>query len=202
MRHIYQSAERVLVWLGEECAEAITALTYVTNQSKLRSNNYDVLTSVGKVFMDDHPGMVPDLADGYVTEETSLQKRGKQQLAGFRNILGRSWWTRVWVIQEVVVNPNVTLVCGHLEVSWSAFTALIRGIYQSTALSESTEERAAYLQAIDRALSREQYATQTPQTMSELLLHHRGLCASDPRDNIFALLGIASDMSATTFSPD
>jgi len=38
--------------------------------------------------------------------------------------------------------------------------------------------------------------------MSDLLLQHRGLNASDPRDNAYALLGLASDMSTSKFLPD
>lgn len=39
--------------------------------------------------------------------------------------LSLAWFTRVWIIQEVVMNTDVTLICGTSEITWARFTAAV-----------------------------------------------------------------------------
>jgi hypothetical protein len=40
---------------------------------------------------------------------------------GIRSLLGRSWWTRLWTVQEVALAREVTLMCGRKTLSWNCF---------------------------------------------------------------------------------
>jgi hypothetical protein len=135
-------------------------------------------------------------------EETAKDRR-LQLLKGFDDLLSQPWWSRVWVIQEVAVNSHVIIMCGQSEVSWTIFMAFVQGIHHSKPiLQASPDESTKYRRSIERAFSRQQFASGASQKMSDLLLQHRGLNASDPRDNAYALLGLASDMSTSKFLPD
>jgi hypothetical protein len=35
----------------------------------------------------------------------------------------RTYWTRVWVVQEIALPTNVVILCGHKRLSFSLFTA-------------------------------------------------------------------------------
>ncbi|KAM0815876.1 putative Heterokaryon incompatibility domain-containing protein [Seiridium cardinale] len=38
----------------------------------------------------------------------------------YHNVLSREWFTRVWVLQEIVVSKVITLQCGSRRVPWDA----------------------------------------------------------------------------------
>ncbi|CZR62776.1 uncharacterized protein PAC_12673 [Phialocephala subalpina] len=77
----------------------------------------------------------------------------------------RPWFSRVWVIQEVVANPCVRIMCGTRQSSWAALHACRMG-YAQTRLQEY----------------------KSPDGLWQILLDTRSLAASDPRDRVFALL--------------
>jgi hypothetical protein len=203
MRNIYQAAERVVVWLGEGCVETHRAISWVSSHFERDEQGLEHLTKTARTIMDGCPKSTVDDGDDGLDGEETTQDRRLQLLKGFNNLLSRPWWSRVWVIQEVVVNSDVTIMCGHSEVSWTTFMAFVEGIYKSKPLLQaSLEESTKYRQSIEKALSQQQFASQASQKMSDLLLQHRGLSASDPRDNAYALLGLASDMATSKFLPD
>ncbi|KAI2616525.1 heterokaryon incompatibility protein-domain-containing protein [Hypoxylon sp. NC1633] len=58
----------------------------------------------------------------------------------FRNavtsLIQMPWFTRRWIIQEVVLNPEVTLVCGPVEVPWPKLQTLVGDLYQEAKADE------------------------------------------------------------------
>lgn len=203
MRNIYQAARRVLIWLGDGCVETHRAISWVSSHSEIDEMGLEHLMKTARTIMDGCPEPNVDVGDDVLDGEGTFQDRRLELLKGFENLLSRPWWSRVWVIQEVVVNSDVTIMCGRAEVSWTTFMAFVQGIYKSKPLLQaSPDETAKYRRSIQRAFSRQQFACQAPQKMNDLLLRHRGLNASDPRDNVYALLGLASDMSTSKFLPD
>uniref|UniRef100_A0A8H7NQW4 Heterokaryon incompatibility domain-containing protein n=1 Tax=Bionectria ochroleuca TaxID=29856 RepID=A0A8H7NQW4_BIOOC len=41
-----------------------------------------------------------------------------------RDFLGRTWYTRMWIIQETVLNRNGVIVCGRIEIPWDLMLKL------------------------------------------------------------------------------
>ncbi|RDW57305.1 hypothetical protein BP5796_12755 [Coleophoma crateriformis] len=205
MRNIYQAAESVLVWLGEGTEETGRALSWVASHSKDGEQDLKHLEQTARFIMDATPETPIEIEDDDSMGSGGLeaQDRRIQLLAGFSDLLSRPWWSRVWVIQEAVVNSDVRILCGHSQVSWTTFMAFTQGIYRSKPLLKAPlDETIKYHRAIERAFSRNQFMHQSPQKFLNLLLQYRGLDSSDPRDNVYALLGLASNMSNTKFSPD
>jgi len=107
MRNIYSNAVQVIVWLGMATPESIMALQTLTE-----------LMDKFPYFEDD-PGK-PRFADLGIPTRDLLQffddfeqhDVDGQLMRGIRDIYKRSWWTRIWVVQEVVVSKRTWLLCG------------------------------------------------------------------------------------------
>jgi hypothetical protein len=94
----------------------------------------------------------------------------------------RPWFSRVWVIQEVVANPCLRIMCGTHQSSWAALKACEMG-YASTRVSMKEDPP---IMRINCPQNLQGY--KLPDGLWHILLDTRSLAASDPRDRVFALL--------------
>jgi hypothetical protein len=94
----------------------------------------------------------------------------------------RPWFSRVWVIQEVVANPCVRIMCGTHQSSWAALGACVMG-YANTRVSVKEDPP---IMRINRPEQLQRY--KLSDGLWRILLNTRSLAASDPRDRVFALL--------------
>ncbi|KAH8651238.1 heterokaryon incompatibility protein-domain-containing protein [Xylariales sp. PMI_506] len=128
---------------------------------------------------------------------TGLEEQDPQEvLQHLEALLQLPWFSRRWVIQEVVLNPNVTLYCGQASMAWIRFLQLMREI-------------ASYQRAIGRL-----YVIQTMASLwrshcindsnipsgpsariMDLLSSFSSQQCADDRDRIYALAGLASDVT-------
>ncbi|KAF3057208.1 Heterokaryon incompatibility protein 6, OR allele [Daldinia childiae] len=112
-----------------------------------------------------------------------------------------TWFRRVWIVQEVVISPRISIVCGNWTVNWN-------DIYKAMDLIE--EELGSSLGAWSSSW-------QPFMTLSYLRVHesYRQRCSlltlldtfrhvdsTLRRDRYFALLGLASDGNNKEFEPD
>lgn len=140
-------------------------------------------------------------------------------VAGMQRLFTRPWWGRVWVLQEIALPGNALFVCGTQSVSRrrcrAALSAYI-GLW--TILMRNTLSRAwspsPYHTAITTTMfhhqpnimlcGRDLYqrdhfplaALLRATCVGSINLHRHGphhLESTDPRDKVFALLGLASD---------
>jgi hypothetical protein len=94
----------------------------------------------------------------------------------------RPWFWRVWVIQEVIANPCVRIMCGTHQSSWDALEACDMG-YAQTRVSMKEDPP---IMRINSPYQLQEY--KLPDGLWRILLNTRSLTASDPRDRVFALL--------------
>ena len=92
------------------------------------------------------------------------------------NFADRPCFTRAWILQEVGLSPSVVVMCNSMSMKWEYFS--------SQAVGNSMDDFNVSLTAV-----------QNPQDnrLFELLVLSRWLKASDPRDKVYALLGLAPD---------
>ena len=91
---IYRSAQRVLVWLGpDENGQTDVAFGAILDldQKKLSAK----------------PG--PPLS-------AEVEHTQSRQWRSLKWLLSRPWFSRIWVVQEVISNPEVLVHCGALEI--------------------------------------------------------------------------------------
>jgi hypothetical protein len=122
MRDIYQKAQQVLVWLGEErpytgeAIQTIPRLAEALDSLGIASENFK--TNVIK----DPSGMS---CGACLTGLTS-----SLVWAGLVDLLpSRSYFSRLWVVQEIVLASNAAVLCGSHRIDWNSFQKAARLIW-------------------------------------------------------------------------
>ncbi|MCJ1252949.1 hypothetical protein MMC24_000755 [Lignoscripta atroalba] len=169
MKSIYQSASRVLVWLGEARENSDLAM--------------DLVPRIGNVELDEIQMEIQD-------RET--EKGWDALLQLFR----RPWWSRSWVLQEVVAARSDPLVgCGHKWLSWSVFKTA-HGFMCKTTSSRVLQTMTSPAQTL--LLARNGART----SMRDLLQGTFSFQATDPRDKVYSLLGLVHEVERLALTPD
>lgn len=108
------------------------------------------------------------------------------------------YWTRVWVIQEIAVASSVTILYGDIPIPWDDVAATLTSWKNSPAMVLIHKQ--GYSNAIHLAEFRTRFRiARQPIRLSDALHWSRRTQATDPRDKIFALLGLCHD--GPTFVP-
>jgi hypothetical protein len=92
MGDIYRSAQRVIIWLGEEAERSDLAMRFIQRITDL--HQFDLA-----------------IKDELCTWEWYALSR----------LMNRSWFTRRWVVQELALARDAKVYCGADEVEWSSF---------------------------------------------------------------------------------
>jgi hypothetical protein len=128
----------------------------------------------------------------------------------FFHILKSPWWDRAWVFQEFMVSSRVIFLFGRHSISYDKMLAFLVGICIVThnSLSETSSpgyepfkrllERSQYsLEEIEKAVSKV-YSMNIAKGkwvqdagLKNLLVYNSSSQASDPRDKIYSVLGLA-----------
>ncbi|KAK4496540.1 hypothetical protein PRZ48_012520 [Zasmidium cellare] len=164
MADIYQKAEHVLVWLGPAYANSDPAMKALARDARYWKRQM----KREKVFW-------------------------KPEGAAIRSLCERPYWTRLWVFQELVQAKAVLLMCGNTSISWKAFVDFSE-LAQSCSPARRPEsfEHVAFKASPALAMIRQVHqATGEESALFDLILASRLLACSEPRDKVYALLGVA-----------
>lgn len=115
MRDIYSAAQRVLIWLGEGDEQtdwAIGRLNGDADDQKGGTGNSAFRRSIMEL--------------GPINLTNARRLKRDQIRVGFimaRNINRRQWWSRIWVLQELVLaSRDPVMMCGASDILWSIFS--------------------------------------------------------------------------------
>jgi hypothetical protein len=106
-------------------------------------------------------------------------------------MFARPWFSRIWIVQEATVASNAILIVGGLEISWEtvngagAFVRHIQSLFKHPHRVFKGLD-ASHLMYILRDEIKHQRLS-----LVDLLRHTRHFGATDPRDKVFALLGLS-----------
>jgi len=114
MSQIYRNPHSVLVWLGEEYQHSSTTL--LTMRSVIRLWDEEIR----------HRDRYSDLAaidgGGEIRVEFGGLSRAHETLhRGLMLLSKRTYWTRIWIVQEITVARATKLFCGNEFARWSDF---------------------------------------------------------------------------------
>ena len=163
MDQIYQGGQRVLVWLGREDPNSRVAMRLVEEISKESSGDI-------RICQPDHEAL----------------------LAWSR----RPYWSRTWVVQEFLLARDILVVCGSVSLDWSTILAFLYHVERGSLESSDGHvngwyqfrESPAYILMQQRA---KQSNLRVP--LSRVLVRNRYTNCHDPRDKIYAMLGLAAE---------
>jgi Heterokaryon incompatibility protein (HET) len=180
MQQIYSHACQVFVWLGpDEQRQAANAFDLVDRISRFVSGELQ------------SPEYIP------------LPRHGEWN--NLRRLFSQSWFWRLWVIQEVALADSAIVLWGDQETSWTKVgitAAWMRSVgYEVAEIGPMPGMYNAYLMF---RLSKESgEASVTSISLLLLLRLTRQFRCSDPRDRVFALLGLANSIeSGVSIKPD
>ncbi|KAF2027293.1 hypothetical protein EK21DRAFT_72158 [Setomelanomma holmii] len=111
-------------------------------------------------------------------------------------LLHRPWFMRVWVIQEVARSKVAVVICGSRVVSWDCFT---RWPFRQATLPKSDVLWSDHTPGVLNYSSGFASSTGT-EALLRMLRETRASGATDPRDKVFALLGLLSDEERHIYS--
>ncbi|KAK5679110.1 hypothetical protein LTS10_008769 [Elasticomyces elasticus] len=171
MWKIYANAHRVIVWVGETEPEAPSCKRLFAGESH-HETQLVWCTQPGLAALE-HDHVTKKLGDILQTLEWQSATNG-----------GDVWWKRLWVIQEFSrAKHHPTVYVGPHAISWAFFAQLMR-----------TESH-------DRLPLFHHLRTREEQSLLQLLFMAKDFYCSDPRDRIYALLGLVKG-GQTTILPD
>jgi len=199
MRDVFKKAAEVAIWLGPSDETSVIALNWAT---QLR----------GSV------GFVP-----YAAAATSENRAEKFPVHAIGALLQRSWWRRVWVLQELANAKKATIVCGNQFIQAHLFFEIIihaQKVKSALAFMKSEQFNQQWAEATgaDQLMSTKisshasvmtgfWYLTQAANPLpllADVILQtcFVGFHSTDPRDAIFAKLGLARDSVDLGLFPD
>jgi hypothetical protein len=184
MRDIYRRSSCCIIWLGE--------LDGISSQSA--ADVFDFIKDVAAFGKTEYRGL-PTLL-----KSTSDGVQARKAFAAFA-MYGNSWWSRIWTIQEAIIPCHASFVWGHLSVSRQDVSTTARSLRINQPHSHFPElfemKRIQYYELIRRVVYPVYgfiYST-TIDGPLDLLMRWRHRDATDPRDKVYALMGLLPEYS-------
>ncbi|WYZ46682.1 hypothetical protein EsH8_IX_000907 [Colletotrichum jinshuiense] len=163
MGKIYTQAKCVRIWLGEAGPDTAAAMKLVT---------------------DCHGPQPFDV----IVKRIAGDERGS---LGVAELLGRPYWGRMWMFQEIVLSTISRVHCGELSAPFDGIMYM-DVVSSDQKLWPDPKTSPPWILPLRRALLNTAQFTITPSALENLvniLLLTRRLDATDPRDKLFALMG-------------
>ncbi|KAJ4377423.1 hypothetical protein N0V83_000248 [Neocucurbitaria cava] len=187
MRSIYARAKRVVVWLGPESPNSNLAMHLLGILSK-----------------------PPNITSSDTSYQMALKERSISAPSGpfaeawkaFDDLFAREYWQRAWIIQEIAASGDILICCGQESISWSELeTAFwgkkqIHNIFFNQVETDLTKHPRNTQEVFDFWAWKKAMASAQSQPLLKALIDSRRSKATDPRDHVYALLGISSDSSS------
>ncbi|KAH7375194.1 heterokaryon incompatibility protein [Plectosphaerella cucumerina] len=213
MSDVYSKASKTLVWLGEAADGSDHVMdTWIDigeQAAQLDFESHD-FSAFRAMVTNDHW----DLDDTWTVQIRALACEAGSRFQTFWHAFKawqeREWFTRLWVVQEFSLSPNPVFVCGHKRVpgghTWMANTILTEGIqltlFEGPAAPQMADVQFVFddpLPNFIRMWRRRQKDARglaggdTLLNLLRFLYIGQDKNATDPRDRVYGLLGLAVD---------
>ena len=208
MGDIYTTAVSVLVWLGKSDAATEKALDVISHLASVPRECYGRLRS----HHISDPESYPELGIPWIPRE---------YWEAFAALMQRRWFDRAWVVQEVALSRYLAVLCGPHEISWANLVKSSNFVMESqwyyplndfplaqkgpggvhSMTRYSFGAAAMLLSNIRDDLYHGQgrfLGLDLAPSLEALMLLARPKDAGDPRDKVYALLGIVHNSSPAT----
>ncbi|KAH7471288.1 hypothetical protein FOMA001_g13317 [Fusarium oxysporum f. sp. matthiolae] len=197
---LYKKAARVIVWLGNDGGmdEPSPEIEWMAEVHRpLCSPGNRCRTRRAAPLANPTP---PDPAD--------------ERWGGVNKLLQRSWFTRAWIVQELAMGGDVSIMSGRSEMKWDCFMESLMecerhfNLGDRTAAAANPKLGAIFLKSSAPAIAlhhtRQMYQHAKKIPFLRLLEMFAYTNSSKPRDKMFSLLNLAADpyLSEEDFDPD
>ncbi|CAM1508054.1 Fc.00g049020.m01.CDS01 [Cosmosporella sp. VM-42] len=216
---VYSGATGTVIWLGpetESTTRAVQVLRQISTGAREKILRWVADQSFGDVFVAD---------DAHLLVQNGLPPLSADDWLDLADVFTRSWFGRVWMIQEVALATNPTVLIGPHELLWDdiGYTAHVIGLSNALlglfAVGMGIQNMALVIGVVhainlqimrERSRGEESYFFELTSSMDfsvgvssvdasslllQLLISSTGFKATFPRDRVYALLGIANHLA-------
>lgn len=190
MRHIYQRADRVLISLGQNLPGPQVASV---NRLLTAYGNMSVLDRCGDETTQSFPTHQDFIRLG-------LPVAADDSWSELKKISLMPYFTRIWVVQDVTVASEALIIFDEGVISWNLFLDAMEffyrnGYYLSNTSMRYPNFRLCYVESMTFyiLLGTESSEMDTSMALYSLVRRTRHLKSKEPKDKIYALVGIACD---------
>ncbi|KAF4445231.1 heterokaryon incompatibility [Fusarium acutatum] len=187
MGEIYKKADRVIIWLGYVSGDAVKLKSGIDMFEKNLPLNAFSQWSQEDIRW----------KQTWKEVEAGLGEFCQEELAnGLQTFMEKPWFSRVWILQEVANAKRATVKCNLGEMSTKLFALLpyLTGV-------EVSQQCQAVLDIMAGEMRRSSWWNKS-RNLCQLLWKFRGCQATDPRDRVYALLGMATDIQESGILAD
>ena len=126
--------------------------------------------------------------------------REPEEEAALDNLLKRGWFQRIWVIQDLVCACKANIMYGDQAMEWERFLGFAERWYEAGNSKRVALNDPVY-NLTQMRRENEQRRLGKKSSLLYLLSAFRSCEAADPRDKIFALVGIADQQTIAACTP-
>ena len=196
MSKIYQSAVKVLVWLGRSSPESDCAMEKMVEWTKRIQSH--PLTGNTTYF---------DIITALTKKKEFYGPTGSEEHTVWLSILSlweRPWWRRAWIVQEATsLTIKQTIIhCGNRTAPMDCLRTILDIRYQLAQFTDhylTASFDQGFAELLDNFKSNREVR---PQSLLNVLQHLRTYECKDSRDKVYAVLGMASEVTEGSIVPD
>lgn len=140
-----------------------------------------------------------------INDTQSLNSWSKIQQQAILALWNRSYWKRVWVVQEVLLAKDIIVICGARSCLWQSFLDALHRAHDSRKMPSRSQEHMRQTPARRIIQHKARWNTNDwRRTLHYLIETYSEMEATYTRDKIYGLLGlvdgdsIVADYSLTT----
>jgi len=186
MSSVYRSSKLTLIWLGAKTEADAASICLLYQIEEIRQN--PAATKLDK--------------EDAVIKLIRHPDHQEKNLASLDSLFCKSWCSRVWVVQEFALSPNIQMNCGHSVLPVDAIGLLVDIFYEHPFASFSY----SYTNLFDRLRQLAHFTDPRPIQMSVCNVVHFAavavLKASDERDHLYGFLGLLNPDDRSRLLPD
>ncbi|CAO2657219.1 Nn.00g033450.m01.CDS01 [Neocucurbitaria sp. VM-36] len=180
MGEIFKKASKVVIWLGPDedgsVAKAMTVIRFVHSRIPNPGHGANAVQRPGDPTIEN-------------LEELLTNQKGVKKAWDMLGVLfNRQWWQRVWCVQEAILAKGTVVMCGAEQIEGRVIGMFTRW-HHGQRWSGQSKPRGFNEDGIKSAYRRLNKWTWTGEFL-DILDTFRGLQATDPRDKVYALLGL------------
>ncbi|KID60580.1 Heterokaryon incompatibility, partial [Metarhizium hybridum] len=198
MQTIYANADKVILWLGEASSESDRAIIFLKHVCA----RLEQAGIVPEESLDPQRYVEKDFLRGL---GDYLEPAFDEDWEAVAQLFMRPWWTRAWIVQELVAARTAEFRCGSTTISWPVLALSISLLAHCKMPITQFPHPLRVSCARDRAWSmlyiKHDFAVKGSVDFLRLLDHRRRNCA-DLRDKIYSLLGMTNEFTRARLRPD
>ena len=212
LRHRRDAQDPIDIWVDAVCINQ-SDVAEKNGQIKLMSLIYmaaaKVMVWLGKE-ADDSDLAMDELSDmGQGSPYNKLHIITGNSLTALNKLLSRSWWSRIWVVQEIfwggagIKLDKMRIRCGHKELEW------ITLVIAAAKMQSHKEDQRQHFPTLEKLFALETFRYQggdmkdipaNERFVFDTVAQFRNFQATEPKDKIYALLGTTLDKNRQPFA--